>query len=134
RRTPVVTAAAILSLALGIGANTAIISLMDVVMWRHLPVDHPEQLSFIDWRGVGYPHEITDSASGSRWQDGGASIADFFSYPAYESLRRNAADRAQIAAYEDSKQVSISFAGRPVIGEERGVTGNFLSLLRVRPF
>jgi predicted permease len=134
RRTPVVTAAAILSLALGIGANTAIISLMDVVMWRRLPVDHPEQLAFINWRGPGYPHEVADSSSGSMHPDGRMRIADFFSYPAYESLRQNAAGRAQIAAYEGSRQVSVSFAGRPVIGEERGVTGNFLALLRVRSF
>ncbi|HVY92565.1 MAG TPA: ABC transporter permease [Bryobacteraceae bacterium] len=134
RRTPVVTAAAVLSLALGIGANTAIISLMDVVMWRHLPVDHPEQLSFIDWSGTGFPRGIADAASGSTWPDGGMKIADFFSYPSYESFHRNAAKRAQIAAYLDSRQVSISFAGRPIVGEERDVTGNFLPLLRVRPF
>ena len=41
RRTPVVTLAAVLSLALGIGANTAIVSLMDVVLWRELPVPNP---------------------------------------------------------------------------------------------
>jgi predicted permease len=133
RRTPVVTAAAVLSLALGIGANTAIVSLMDVVMWRHLPVDHPEQLAFIAWRGQGFPRGLADSASGSTWADGGTKIADFFSYPAWEAFRRDAADRAQIAAYQESGQVSISFAGRPMVGEERGVTGNFLSLLRVRP-
>lgn len=133
RRTPVVTAAAILSLALGIGANTAIISLMDVVMWRHLPVDHPEQLAFINWRGLEFSTHLRDSASGSTWNEGGGRIADFFSYPAWEAFRRDAADRAQIAAYQDSRQVSISFAGRPVVGAERGVTGNFLSLLRVRP-
>ncbi|HVW08453.1 MAG TPA: ABC transporter permease, partial [Bryobacteraceae bacterium] len=133
RRTPVVTAAAVLSLALGIGANTAIISLMDVVMWRHLPVDHPEQLSFIDWSGTGFPRQIADGASGSTWADGGATIGNFFSYPSYEAFRRDAGDRAQIAAYRGSQQVSVSFEGRPVVGEERGVTGNFLSLLRVRP-
>jgi predicted permease len=133
RRTPMVTAAAILSLALGIGANTAIISLMDVVMWRHLPVDHPEQLVFIDWSGTGFPHGIADAASGSGWPDGGMKISDFFSYTSYEAFRRNTADRAQIAAYEGSLQSSVSFAGRPVVAEERAVAGNFLSLLRVRP-
>jgi len=105
-----------------------------VVMWRHLPVDHPEQLAFIDWRGNGFPRGLADAASGSTWRDGGMKIADFFSYPAWETLRRNAADRAQIAAYENSKQVSVSFSGRPMVGEERGVTGNFLPLLRVHPF
>ncbi|HKF53634.1 MAG TPA: ABC transporter permease [Candidatus Acidoferrales bacterium] len=47
RKTPVVTAIALLSLALGIGANTAIFSLIDAVMLRMLPVQNPEQLAQI---------------------------------------------------------------------------------------
>ncbi len=133
RRAPVVTAAAILSLALGIGANTAIISLMDIVMWRLLPVPDPKQLVLIDWQGHGFPREMADGASGSMLRDGAVSVADFFSYPAYESLRKNAADRAQIAAYTFGGQVSITFGGRPAVAEERGVAGNFLSVLRVVP-
>ena len=44
RRTPITTGVAILSLALGIGANTAIFSLIDSVMLRMLPVQRPEEL------------------------------------------------------------------------------------------
>jgi hypothetical protein len=44
RRTPLFTAVAILSLAFGIGANTAIFGLLDQVLLRLLPVKHPEQL------------------------------------------------------------------------------------------
>jgi len=44
RRSPGFTAVAVLSLALGIGANTAIYSLFYTVMLRQLPVEHPEQL------------------------------------------------------------------------------------------
>ncbi|HEV2488745.1 MAG TPA: ABC transporter permease [Candidatus Acidoferrales bacterium] len=49
-KTPVITAVALLSLALGIGANTAIFSLIDAVMLRMLPVQHPEQLVEILFR------------------------------------------------------------------------------------
>ena len=43
-RSPAFTAAAVLSLALGIGANTAIFSLLDALLWRELPVNTPESL------------------------------------------------------------------------------------------
>ena len=50
RKTPVITAIALLSLALGIGANTAIFSLIDAVMLRMLPVQNPERLALIKFR------------------------------------------------------------------------------------
>src|SRR5499427_5242830 len=50
-RSPSFTAATVLSLALGIGATTAIYSIVDQVVVRALPVDHPERLVLIDWNG-----------------------------------------------------------------------------------
>src|SRR5215470_7636035 len=50
-RSPSFTATAVLSLALGIGATTAIYSLVDQVVLHVLPVDHPERLVLIDWNG-----------------------------------------------------------------------------------
>src|SRR3984893_8591738 len=50
-RSPSFTATAVLSLALGIGATTAIYSLVDQVILHSLPVDHPERLVLIDWEG-----------------------------------------------------------------------------------
>src|ERR1700682_3752957 len=79
RRTPVITLAAVLSLALGIGANTAIVSLMDVVLWRDLPVPNPKELALVHWQGHGFPRELLDGASGSMWNDGGFDVANFFS-------------------------------------------------------
>src|SRR5262245_7476084 len=52
RRDPGFTAAAVFSLALGIGANTAIFSLMDAVLLKMLPVKNPEQLFFLEMGGV----------------------------------------------------------------------------------
>ncbi len=54
RKSPVFVAVAVLSLALGIGANTAIFTLVDQVLLRLLPVKHPEQLVLLRGRGQHY--------------------------------------------------------------------------------
>src|ERR1700733_5880288 len=71
RATPGFAAVAILSLALGIGANTAIFSLIDAVMLKMLPVSHPEQLAQVDM------------AKRDSW----GMEAPFVSNPVWEQLR-----------------------------------------------
>lgn len=71
RKSPVFAAVAILSLALGIGANTAIFTLLDQVLLRLLPVKDPSQLALLTMRGFHY---------GSNW--GGNAI----SYPMYKDF------------------------------------------------
>ncbi|HZU23913.1 MAG TPA: ABC transporter permease [Bryobacteraceae bacterium] len=133
RRTPAVTLAAVLSLALGIGANTAVVSLMDLVLWRDLPVPNPQQLTLVHWQGHGFPRDLTDGASGSMDKAGAWDVADFFSYAAYREMRRSAARLASVAAYSFADDVSITFAGRPMVAKAQPVSGNFLSTLEVRP-
>ncbi|MBV9613807.1 MAG: ABC transporter permease [Acidobacteriaceae bacterium] len=72
RRTPLFTAIAAASLAFGIGANTAIFSLLDQVLLRVLPVKHPEQLVLLTMRGHHY---------GNNWG------ANAISYPMYRDFR-----------------------------------------------
>jgi hypothetical protein len=74
-RSPGITLVALLSLALGIGANTAIFSLMDAVMLRSLPVTQPEQLVLF---GNGTDSGISDSFSNE----------DLFSYPFYRAMQQ----------------------------------------------
>jgi hypothetical protein len=66
RKSPVFTAAVTLSLALGIGANTAIFSLIDAVMWRTLPVKDPESLVLLTHsRGTAFGAASHISNTGS---------------------------------------------------------------------
>jgi macrolide transport system ATP-binding/permease protein len=136
RKAPVVTLAAVLSLALGIGANTAIVSLMDVVLWRDLPVPSPKQLLFVKWRSSGqFPRDIADGGAGSFGPEEGAeNVADFFSYYSFRTLRQAMAHRAALAAFTGfTNPVSVSYAGRATVAQERGVSGNFFSTLEVKP-
>ena len=117
-RSPLFTAAAVLSLALGIGANTAIFSLLNQVVLRSLPVADPERLVLLH----------TDySAPGSSSSDNGESV---FSYPMYRDLRdRDTAFAALIARMGAS--VSVSWRGSTESAHAELVSGNFFQALGV---
>ncbi len=72
RSTPLVTAVAILSLALGIGANTAIFSIFDSLLLRKLPVDDPDRLALVlsrdDPRFFGWSYMLWDQIRQRREQ------------------------------------------------------------------
>jgi putative ABC transport system permease protein len=68
KKTPVITGVALLSLALGIGANTAIFSLMDSVMLRMLPVENPEQLVELGMRTPPFGDGIAHSYTNPIWE------------------------------------------------------------------
>jgi predicted permease len=84
-RSPGITIVALLSLALGIGANTALFSLMDAVMLRSLPVRQPQQLVMLDDAGAG---GITN----------GFGTTYLYSYPFYRELRKQNQVFSQTAA------------------------------------
>jgi putative ABC transport system permease protein len=113
RKNPVFSAVAILVLALGIGANTVIFSLVDVVLFRPLPVAHPEELVRL-FAG--------ETRGGARWH--------FISLPAYEAYRDHSDAFSGLAAYVDRFPVNAS-TGK--FGAERVdagmVTGNYFQVL-----
>src|SRR6202140_171921 len=74
KKAPVFTAVAVLSLALGIGANTAIFTLLDQVLLRLLPVKNPRELVLLSMKGFHY---------GGNW--GGNAL----SYPMYKDFSEN---------------------------------------------
>src|SRR5436309_3404513 len=72
-KSPAFTLVVILTLALGIGANTAIFSLIDAVMLRMLPVQNPEQLALIKFRSPASAH-LRQSATNPIWEQDGDNL------------------------------------------------------------
>ncbi|WP_321475943.1 ABC transporter permease [uncultured Paludibaculum sp.] len=132
RKAPAVTSAAVLSLALGIGATTAILTLMDAVLWRSLAVPQPEQVTEVLWQSKERPEAVYHSSSGSMFLDGATHVADFFSRSAFETLRASI-QRADVAAHLNPDDVSTSYGGVTAVAELRPVSGNFFPMLQVRP-
>jgi predicted permease len=113
RKGPAFTGAVVLSLSLGIGANTAIFTLMDAVMWRLLPVKDPEALL-----GVG-----------RQFSDG---VQSGFSYGTYRLMRDNSAG-ATLAGYTTAP-VNVSVDGPPEPSiQGQLVSGEYFTLLGVSP-
>src|SRR6266853_112052 len=96
-RSPVFTAVALLSLALGIGANTAIFTLMDQVLLRTLPVKNPEQLAMLN------------ISPGTNF--GSSRGPNTLSYPMYRNLRDRNSVFSGLLAYLPL-DFSILFQGR----------------------
>jgi predicted permease len=113
RRSPGFTATVVLSLALGVGANTAIVALVDAVLLRALPVSRPGELVFLQVAGT----------KGS----GGAPP-----YPAVERIRRGAEAFGGIAAFSaDDLRVRVDGSVEQVFGQV--ASGNYFDVLGLRP-
>jgi predicted permease len=117
---------AILSIALGVGANTAIFSVIDAVMLKSLPVQDPNQLVVVG--------DSTRVGSVSI----GAGSTDTFSYPFYERFRTQNGVFSDVYASGRSEQLDVALGGAQPSGNAmdqnprgRMVTGNFFSVLGV---
>jgi len=122
RKYPGFTAIAVLTLAVGIGANAAIFSLVDQVILKQLPVEEPDRLVQLKFVGSDTGH--TDSY-------GGASEV-YFSYPMYRDLRdQNSVFSGMLAMFP--KQVGIQWKNASSLVNSELVSGNYFSLLGVKP-
>jgi predicted permease len=116
-RNPLFSIVAILSLSLGIGANTAIFTLIDQILLRKLPVKNPEELVMLYQTG---PH--AGSNMGSRMH----------SYPIYQEYQKRAEPLAEVVARRLA-EASISIDNQTELIEVEMVSGNFFTMLGVGP-
>ena len=122
RKHPGFTAVAVLTLALGIGANTAIFTLFDQVLLRSLPVKEPDRLVVLQFTGEE-EHGHLSSRTDAHF---------YFSYPMYRDLRdRNSTLDGLIAT--DSAQVGVQWHNQPELVSAELVSGNYFDVLGVQP-
>jgi predicted permease len=122
-KSPFVTSVAVLSLALGIGANAAIFSLFDQILLRPLPVAEPERLV-----NLGAPGPKQGSTSCNQAGDCDA----VFSYPMFKDLQAAETGFSDIAAHRIFS-VNIAYQGVTLNGEGMLVSGSYFPTLQLQP-
>ncbi len=122
RQSPGFAITAILTLALGIGANTAVFSVMNAVLLRLLPVSDPQRVAYVKTSGA--PRRANNSGD---WETS-------FSYPVYDALRRQKDVLSEVMAYVplSTDKLGVRIGAQPEEAEADMVSGNFFSGLGVR--
>ena len=121
RQSPGFTATAIVTLALGVGANTAVFSLMNAVLLRSLPVSDPDRLAYL--RTTNPPHGT-----------GTIDSNETFSYAVYDALRQQGSALSPVMAYVplSGSKVAVRYGANPGEAEGDMVSGTFFSGLGVK--
>ena len=131
---------AIASLALGIGANTAIYSFMDAILLRALPVADPESLVVVAWHskpwngGDNRDPFVLHSIDGGTWRYSGGVEARILPFAAYERLQEASTPViSTLFAHKSTGKVNVLVHGEAELTDGEYVTGNFFSGLNVSP-
>jgi predicted permease len=123
------SAVAIASLAIGIGAGTAVFSLADAVLLRTMAVRDPSRLVVLKWRsGPVFPFSSLNG-NGDQNADGLASTS--FSRAAFQSFQKEASRHLEVLGFADLYQVTIAVGGISDIGTAHAVSGNYFDVLGV---
>ncbi len=126
------TAVAVLSLALGIGANVAIFSLVDTVLLKRLPVKKPQELILFDW--VSGPKLMAGSVNGNLGKDDqGLTTSTSFPYGSFTQFRDRAETLSDVFAFSDLDQLNINVDGQAEMASGQVVSGGYFKGLGVTP-
>jgi macrolide transport system ATP-binding/permease protein len=134
------TALAVLSLALGIGANTAVYSLMESILLRSLPVADPESLVVLNWHSPP-PYNaskqwvhVMHGVQGLAWPGGkGTMVSGMFPYGGFETLREENPVFSTLFGYFNGLHRNLSIHGHATTASAEYVTGGYFRGLGVSP-
>ena len=126
-------AMAMLSLALGIGANTAIYSFMDAILVRTLPIQNPESLVVMQWHSKGRP-AVVQGINGSMWDDPAfGNVSPNLPWRAFEILSKENPALSHVVAYRSTYRITTVIQGQGTVVEGLYCTGGFFGALGTPP-
>jgi predicted permease len=131
RKSPGFTAIAVTSLALGIGANTAIFTVAKRVMFETLPVKRPHELRLLTWVS-GHEQPVPPAWGDVSSTPNGGLVSNAFSYPVLEELRRRTDVIADTIAFKDI-QMTATIDGEPELVAGEMVSGDAFDALGIAP-
>jgi predicted permease len=127
-KSPGFTIVAVLSLALGIGVNTAVFSMTNGILYKSLPVRDPQQLRTITWR-CDEVRDVRSKMFNLDYELGqarpGALQFGSFPYFAYQDFAQRAQGLSEVFAFSRGQSVMIDVGGGPTSASEQMVSGNF---------
>jgi len=130
---PLFTATAVVSLALGIGANTAIYSFLNAILLRGLPVSNPDELAIVEWRAPRRPGVIRSLNGTSHRYGKSGTTSPNFPYSWYEAVSRENDLFSTVFAYVYPRNFNVRVGEQAETIQGGFVSGNYFNGLGVPP-
>jgi predicted permease len=125
---------AIATLALGIGANACIFTLLNAVLLKTLPVERPEELQAVYWALPRDHRAYAQDMSGSSTREGNLRVADMFAYPHFARLRSDLAPRADLFAHGGYGRLNVIVNGQAQLVRGAATSWNYFRGLQVSAY